>query len=254
MGVRSIAGRHSRPPATRIPIISSWARGATARSITTPIIWARFKWDGDTALQFRRDVLLPFFNQYLKDGAPKANTPHVFIYNTGENHWDRFADWPLAGGAGKPGLTPIYLSGNSSLSFAKPTGTGGDSYVSDPAKPIPYVNRPVNNAIVPQQWQTWLVSDQRPASTRPDVLTYETAPLDKPTRISGAPIADLFAATTGTDGDFVVKLIDVYPKRSAVAARAWRLPARGLARHLPRPLSPELREADRDPSQPGTGI
>ena len=171
-----------------------------------------FKWDGDTALQFRRDVLLPFFNQYLKDGAPKADTPHVFIYNTGENHWDRLADWPMACQAGCAApLTPIYLNGNMSLSFTRPMAAGSDSYVSDPAKPIPYVPRPVNNIIVPQQWQTWLVSDQRPASSRPDVLTYETAPLTQPMRISGAPIADLFAATTGTDGDFVVKLIDVYP-------------------------------------------
>jgi len=170
-----------------------------------------FKWDGDTATNFRRDVLLPFFNQYLKDGAPKADTPHVLIYNTGENHWDRFADWPLAcaEGCAKP-MTPLYLAADFGLSFDKPKGAGGDSYISDPAKPIPFVPRPVglDNG---DQWKPWLVSDQRAANSRTDVLSYETAPLDHPVRISGAAIADLFAATTGTDGDFVVKLIDVYP-------------------------------------------
>ncbi|WP_404710623.1 CocE/NonD family hydrolase [Sphingomonas sp. MMS24-J13] len=169
-----------------------------------------FKWDGDTATDFRRDVLLPFFNQYLKDGPPAA-TPRVYIYNTGENHWDRFADWPLAcqAGCAKP-MTPLYLAGNFSLSFDKPKGAGGDSYVADPMKPVPFVPRPVDMQNG-DQWKPWLVSDQRNAASRPDVLVYETAPLDKPLRISGAAIADLFAATTGTDGDWVVKLIDVYP-------------------------------------------
>ncbi|PZU10926.1 CocE/NonD family hydrolase [Sphingomonas sp.] len=169
------------------------------------------KWDGDTALQFRRDVLLPFFNQYLKDGAPKAETPKVFIYNTGENHWDRFASWPLAcQKACAAPLKPLYLAEGKALSFSAPTAKGGDSYVSDPAKPIPFVPRPVdmNNA---DQWKPWLVSDQRNAAARPDVLVYETEALKTPVRISGAAIADLFAATTGTDADWVVKLIDVYP-------------------------------------------
>ena len=170
-----------------------------------------FRWDGDTATQFRRDVLLPFFNQYLKDGAPRADTPHVLIYNTGENHWDRFGDWPLAcaEGCARP-MTPLYLATDFGLSFDKPKGVGGDSYVSDPAKPIPFVPRPVGLGNG-DQWKPWLVSDQRAANSRTDVLSYETAPLDHPVRISGAAVADLFAATTGTDGDFVVKLIDVYP-------------------------------------------
>ncbi|QJU60015.1 CocE/NonD family hydrolase [Sphingomonas sp. AP4-R1] len=169
------------------------------------------KWDGDTALQFRRDVLLPFFNQYLKDGAPRADTPKVFIYNTGENHWDKLPSWPLAcqTGCAAP-LKPLYLAEGKGLSFTAPASKGNDSYVSDPAKPIPFVPRPVNmhNA---DQWKPWLVSDQRNVGTRPDVLTYQTEALTKPVRISGAAIADLFAATTGTDADWVVKLIDVYP-------------------------------------------
>ena len=169
------------------------------------------KWSGDTATDFRRDVLLPFFNQYLKDGAPKAATPKVLIYNSGENRWDRLADWPLAcqQGCAAP-LTPLYLAADAALSFDRPAGAGADSYVSDPKKPVPFVRRPIDMGNA-DQWKPWLVSDQRDAATRPDVLTYETAKLTAPVRISGAAIADLFAATTGTDADWVVKLIDVYP-------------------------------------------
>ena len=171
------------------------------------------KWDGDTALQFRRDVLRPFFDQYLKTEAPKANTPHVFIYNTGENHWDRFENWPLAcaQGCAAP-LKPIYLEADFGLGFAKPSGSesAADSYVSDPSKPVPYLPRPDRFADS-DRWKQWLVTDQRSVADRTDVLKYSTGVLTAPVRISGAPVADLHAATSGTDADWVVKLIDVYP-------------------------------------------
>ena len=170
------------------------------------------KWDGDTALQFRRDVLKPFFDQYLKDGAPKAETPHVFIYNTGENHWDRLPSWPPACEEGcAASLKPLYLEQDFGLGFDKPSASSAsDSYVSDPAKPVPYLPRPVRFADG-DRWRQWLVMDQRSVVDRPDVLSYETPVLTQPVRVSGAPIADLFAATTGTDADWVVKLIDVFP-------------------------------------------
>ncbi|QOY90448.1 CocE/NonD family hydrolase [Paludibaculum fermentans] len=170
------------------------------------------KWQGDTATEFRRDVLLPFFNQYLKAGAPQADTPPIFIYNTGENHWDRLKNWPLAceSGCAAP-MKPIYLQAGSALAFDKPSqAAASDSYVSDPAKPIPYLPRPVRFADG-ERWRQWLIWDQRFVVDRPDVLVYETEKLTAPMRISGAPIADLYAATTGTDADWVVKLIDVYP-------------------------------------------
>lgn len=171
------------------------------------------KWEGDTALQFRRDVLKPFFDQYLKTGAPRAETPPVFIYNTGENHWDRLKSWPLAcqEGCAAP-MKALYLEPGFSLGFDKPAGDSpaGDSYVSDPAKPVPYLPRPVRFADS-DRWRTWLVSDQRSVADRTDVLTYQTPMLIAPVRIAGAPIADLFASTSGTDLDWVVKLIDVYP-------------------------------------------
>ena len=169
------------------------------------------QWDGDTALQFRRDVLLPFFNQYLVDGAPKANTPPVFIYNTGENHWDRFKSWPQ----GKK-TRPLYLGANGTLSFEAPVPEAAkyDEYVSDPAKPVPYVPRPVHFKDR-QSWTTWLVQDQRFVDGRPDVLTYVTEPLTAPLRVAGAPQVNLYASTSGTDSDWVVKLIDVYPSANA---------------------------------------
>jgi len=170
------------------------------------------KWDGDTALQFRRDVLRPFFDQYLKTDAPKAETPPVLIYNTGENHWDRLKNWPAACEEHCPSpLKPLYLQAGYGLGFDRPAGApASDSYVSDPAKPVPFLPRPVRLNDAPR-WQTWLVTDQRSVADRPDVLTYETPALTAPVRISGEPVADLYAATSGTDSDWVVKLIDVFP-------------------------------------------
>ena len=174
------------------------------------------QWDGDTAAQFREKMVLPLFDQYLKDGPP-ANLPAATIYNTGENRWERFADWPLACETGcKAPLTPIYLQADGALGFVK-GATGGDSYVSDPAKPVPHLPRPVNFG--DGRWPDWLVSDQRHADGRTDVMTYQTEVLTKPVRLSGAPFAEIFAKTTGTDGDFVVKLIDVYPDEVASDAK-----------------------------------
>jgi putative CocE/NonD family hydrolase len=176
------------------------------------------KWSSDTTLEVRRDIIKPFFDQYLKDGAPKANTPPVLIYNTGENHWDRFRAWPLAcpsGCAAKS--TPLYLASDHALSFTpgprpEPVlhARWNDEYVSDPAKPVPFEPRPVrlNDG---DSWRRWLVADQRAVDDRPDVLVYQTPPLTEPVRVSGAPIVHLVASTSGTDSDWVVKVIDVYP-------------------------------------------
>jgi putative CocE/NonD family hydrolase len=173
------------------------------------------QWDGDTALQFRRDVLKPFFDQYLKEGAPRAQTPPALIYNTGENRWDRFERWPLAcaSGCASP-MTPLYLTRGFGLSFTAPAAAMGpaayDEYVADPAKPVPFVPRPARFGDG-ETWRKWLVLDQRAVADRPDVLVYQTPVLTEPLRISGAAFANLVASTSGTDSDWVVKLIDVYP-------------------------------------------
>jgi len=169
-----------------------------------------FKWHGDTAEEFRHTMLMPFFNQYLRNGPP-ANLARATIYSPAEKRWQRFDTWPSAceRGCAYP-LKPLYLQADFKLSFNPPTGSReGDSYVSDPSKPVPYVPRPVYEADDP--WRTWLVRDQRFVDGRPDVLTYVTEALSAPLKLEGAPIADLVATTTGTDEDFVVKLIDVYP-------------------------------------------
>jgi putative CocE/NonD family hydrolase len=175
------------------------------------------KFDGDTALQFRRDVLKPFFDQYLVDGAPKANTPPVLIYNTGANHWDRLSKWPQSCEQGCGAKSrPLYLSAGGTLSFNAPkTGQGEyEEYVSDPAKPVPFVPRPLSFGDR-DMWTTWLVKDQRFVDGRPDVLTYISEPLTEPMRIAGVPKVNLQASTSGTDSDWVVKLIDVYPEQNA---------------------------------------
>jgi len=169
------------------------------------------KFTGDTAREFRREVMLPFFNQYLKDGAPQFDTPPVWSYQTGVNRWRRLEQWPLAQSA-----TTMYLKPGLKLGFEKADGrdVAFDEYVSDPAKPVPFVPRPVRMG-EGTVWKPWLVTDQRSYSDRPDVLTYVSEPLKAPLALAGAPMVNLFASTSGTDSDWVVKLIDVYPDEVA---------------------------------------
>ncbi|MFT4247325.1 MAG: CocE/NonD family hydrolase [Pseudomonas sp.] len=175
------------------------------------------KFDGDTALQFRRDVLKPFFDQYLIEGAPKADTPPVLVYDTGADHWDRLQTWPLSCERGCDAKSrPLYLGAGGRLSFDAPKAGQGDyeEYVSDPAKPVPFAPRPVSFDDR-ETWTTWLVKDQRFVDGRPDVLSFVSEPLDAPLRIAGEPKVNLQASTSGTDSDWVVKLIDVYPDEDA---------------------------------------
>jgi len=171
------------------------------------------KFNGDTAAQFRRDVLRPFFDQYLKDDAPRADTPPAFIYNTGEDRWERHSSWPPVPDSGSAARSrPLYLGPGFKLGFTAPQADapGYDEYISDPAKPVPYVRRPTSFADAPA-WRTWLLTDQRTVADRTDVLVYSTQPLTQPLRIAGTPVVNLAASTSGTDSDWVVKLIDVYP-------------------------------------------
>jgi len=169
-------------------------------------------WSTDTGKWFRQNILLPFLDEHLK-GGPHADIARVTAYQVGPNRWERLDDWPIACARGCPaGLTPLYLTANRGLSFDRPTNGAFDSYVSDPAKPVTYRSRPNISPWAPgSTWRYWLEDDQRFAEARPDVLTYETVPLDAPLTLKGTPLVHLNASTSGTDSDWVVKLIDVYP-------------------------------------------
>jgi len=165
---------------------------------------------GDTANEFRVTYLKPFFDHYLKD-APDPHTPHVLTYATGINRWEESPRWPMGT------LTPLYLADAHTAAFVAPSASNHDDYVSDPSKPVPFIPRPINMDD-PTQWKPWLVQDQRFVSDRPDVLVYQTEALRKSVHIMGAPQVDLFAATSGSDSDWVVKLVDVYPNTSPESA------------------------------------
>ncbi|MCU1243655.1 MAG: cocE 3 [Candidatus Acidoferrum typicum] len=178
------------------------------------------KFGSDTGLYFRQEILAPFLAQYLKAGAPKADVAPVTAFETGTNKWLRLASWPAGCASGcslKP--TALYLSAGLKAGFAaaKAGDTAYEEYVSDPARPVPFVSRPVhtNDAAGADTWRKWLVSDQREASGRTDVLAYVSEVLTAPVKISGQPIVNLMASTSGTDSDWVLKVIDVYPDEVA---------------------------------------
>jgi uncharacterized protein len=172
------------------------------------------RFGSDTGTWFRQNVLRPFLDRYLKDDAPKTEIAPVTAFETGTNRWESLPAWPAA-----PATKPLYLEAGLKLGFIAPTAsdTAYDEYVSDPAKPVPYRTRPSQpiGYDPPLTWAQWLVDDQREASGRPDVLVFTTDILTAPVHISGQPIANLVASTSGTDSDWVVKLIDVYPDEVA---------------------------------------
>ena len=182
------------------------------------------KFHSDTALYFRRHILRPFLDRYLKNDAPKSDVAPVTAFETGTNTWRSLNSWPSGCDSGctiKP--TPVYLDAGLKASFSAPKSGDAefDEYVSDPAKPVPFRARPIQPTGYDTcaQWPCWLVDDQREASGRPDVLAFESDVLSSPMKISGQPIVDLLASTSGTDSDWVVKVIDVYPDEVAGDAK-----------------------------------
>ena len=152
---------------------------------------------------YRKNILFPFFEQHLK-GTADAKLPKAYVFETGTNVWRRYSAWPP-----KDALTrTLYLQPNGALSFDPPASDSSafDEYVSDPAKPVPFVNYAAQS--VPQEY---MVSDQRFADSRTDVLVYSTPVLQEDVTIAGPLSPKLFVSTTGTDSDWDVKLIDVYP-------------------------------------------
>ncbi len=178
------------------------------------------RFGSDTGTWFRKNVLAPFLAHYLKDDAPAMDVAPVTAYETGKDEWQRLPAWPTS-----PQTKPLYLQPGLKLSFspnsantANPAGAAAyDEYISDPAKPVPFRARPSQPVgyDLPLTWPQWLVDDQREASGRPDVLTYTSDVLTASLHITGQAIANLVASTSGTDSDWVVKLIDVYPDEVA---------------------------------------
>jgi uncharacterized protein len=176
----------------------------------------QIRFGGDTARYFRLNVLRPFLDHYLKDDPAPLGLAPVTAFETGTNRWLALPTWPsgCAAGCGIEHQN-LYMQPGGNLHLGSPNGTAADFevYESDPAKPVPYLPRPIHigGDEGETNWQTWLVGDQRDAASRPDVLSFSTPVLKESVKISGEPVANLVASTTGTDGDFVVKLIDVYP-------------------------------------------
>ncbi|MFL6776638.1 MAG: CocE/NonD family hydrolase, partial [Sphingomicrobium sp.] len=170
------------------------------------------EWGTDTSRWFRQHVMLPFLDEHLKGSRP-AGIAKVTAFEAGANQWKRLDDWPQACMRACPAnLTPLYPQAGNSLSFAAPATSGSDQYVSDPAKPVTYRARPnLSPWASGSTWRHWLVDDQRFAEGRTDVLSYTGEPLTRPLKLAGTPLVHLVASTSGTDSDWIVKLIDVYP-------------------------------------------
>jgi uncharacterized protein len=171
----------------------------------------------DTATEFRRDIQAPFFRHFLH-GDGERFTWTVKTFESGSNTWKTYEKWPPAGVV----ATKLYLRSDGVLTFEPPKeGKPYREYVSDPANPVPYRVRPISPTYPAGDWQTWETDDQRFVDHRPDVLTYVSAPLEKDITVTGKMEADLYASTSGTDSDFVVKVIDVFPEDAQ--APAWNV-------------------------------
>jgi len=169
--------------------------------------------DSPTGSYFREQVQTPWFAHYLKDKGA-LHQPEALVFESGSNQWRSWDAWPPVA---KSHDRALYLREGRRLSFDAPDGGAEafDSYVSDPAHPVPYRHRPIQATYFPHGslWGTWLLEDQRFVDDRPDVLTYETEVLGADVTIAGRIAAHLFASTSGSDSDWIVKLIDVYPEK-----------------------------------------
>ncbi|WP_129774549.1 CocE/NonD family hydrolase [Peristeroidobacter soli] len=169
----------------------------------------KIRWGHDTAKWWRQHVLAPFLAHHLK-GTPMDVAP-VTAFQSGTNEWRRLEQWPPA----QASTTRLYLKPKGELGFAATPGAMQTAnYISDPADPVTFVPRPIRVDDDGEQWEPWLTSDQRSSAARSDVLTFTSKVLDKAVSIAGEPMVKLMASSSGTDSDWVVKLIDVYPDRA----------------------------------------
>jgi len=192
-------------------VVGPWKHGGWSQNSGESLGPIRF--DSASSKYFREEIQAPWFAYFLKDKG-RLDLPEALTFETGANRWRRWEAWPPTMNTQE---RPLYFGPNESLSFEKVAVAGDaafDAFVSDPAHPVPYRHRPIQPTYFPggSRWSEWLVEDQRFVDDRPDVLSWETAPLNSPLSIAGEVVAHLFAATTGSDADWIVKLIDVYPE------------------------------------------
>jgi putative CocE/NonD family hydrolase len=190
-------------------VVGPWNHGGWRREGRT---LGKIDFGAPTGNDFRAKIEAPFFAKYLKgkgDYVPSEAT----VFESGSNTWRTFTAWPPREAITKP----LYFQADGVLSFDAPKTTGNDSFVSDPAHPVPYRNRPIEPTYFPKGsgWSAWLTEDQRFVKDRPDVLTWSTPPLTEDLVLAGDVTAKLQVSTTGADADWIVKLIDVYPEEYA---------------------------------------
>jgi putative CocE/NonD family hydrolase len=187
-------------------VVGPWNHGGWSRGDGRKL--GKIDFGSATSEYYRSKILVPFLAHYLKGKGSHA-LPEALTFRTGANEWVRNDAWPP-----KENVVDrkLYLQKDRGLSFTAPPATDQafDSYTSDPANPVPYRPRPIR---LRTGWTTWLVEDQRFVDHRPDVLTWVSEPLADDLIVSGKIVANLFASTTGTDSDWIVKLIDVYPEK-----------------------------------------
>jgi len=187
-------------------VVGPWNHGGWSRGEGSKL--GRIDFGSPTAAHYRRNILAPFFAYYLK-GQGAGPRAEALTFRTGENKWVEHAEWPPKQNIAE---RKLYFQAGKKLSFTPPAGdqNAADSYVSDPASPVPYRPRPIQ---VRSGWPVWLVEDQRFVDGRPDVLTFESDTLSEDITVAGRIVANLFASTSGTDSDWIAKVIDVYPDK-----------------------------------------
>jgi len=188
-------------------VAGPWNHGGWARTDGSRL--GEIPFDANTSKYFKTRIEAPWFAYWLKDKGTR-DFPEAMVFQTGTNRWEKYDSWPPRSAQNRN----LYVREDGKLSFDAPAEEGDrfDQYLSDPAHPVPYRHRPISPTYPGGGWPTWLVEDQRFVESRPDVLTWQTEPLKEDVKVAGDVMAELFASTSGSDSDWVVKLIDVYPE------------------------------------------
>jgi hypothetical protein len=204
-------------------VVGPWNHGGWQRLRGDSL--GRIAWGSNTSEYYRTKVQAPFFAYYLH-GKGALDLPEALVFEAGSNVWKRYDSWPPKAGVA---TKKLYFGPNGTLTIDDPPAARSqatsapqfDAFVSDPNKPVPYRQRPIQQTYDPRgsTWSTWLTEDQRFVHNRPDVLSWVTSPLDEDVTIAGDILVKLFAATSGSDADWIVKLIDVYPDEIAESPR-----------------------------------